>query len=129
MESEIKSIFDRLFYLLKQYINHIIYIKKIRLSLGEKHMYIITNTTSTGEYTPLKAKSLKKSKKIMLEMMADNIRSYRSDVAKLENMSDKKVVKWAKKHLEDFIFNDKESFISYDDETFNKIQIYDLKKL
>lgn len=92
-------------------------------------MYIITNTTSTGEYTPIKAKSLKKSKKIMLEMMADNIRGYRSDVAKLEKMSDKKVVKWAKKHLEDFIFNDKESFISYDDETFNKMQIYNLKEL
>ena len=44
-------------------------------------------------------------------------------------MSDKKVVKWAKKHLKDFIFNDKESFISYDDETFNKIQIYNLKEL
>lgn len=90
-------------------------------------MFIITNTTNGGEYTPSKAKTLAEAKKWLCECTADNIRSWKEDEEEaLSDMSDKEVIKWAKENLSDFSFTPYSSEIWYDDESYNIMHIYNL---
>lgn len=95
-------------------------------------MYIITNTCMGGEYTPSKAKTLKEAKKWLKFCTADNIVIWKGDEYEfLYNMSDKKVIKWAKENLNNFVFSEDgmHSEIHYGDSSYNVMNIYDLDKI
>ena len=93
-------------------------------------MYIITNTTMGGEYTPSKAKTLEEAQKWLYECTANNIRAWKDACfPELKNMSDKDVIVWAEKNLNNFKFNNNSSEIYYDNDSYNIMNIYNLDKI
>ena len=92
-------------------------------------MYIITNTTAVGEYTPSKANSLEEAKAWMLECTADNIRACQEDELPREDMTDEEVIEWAEDNLDEFKFTETSSYIEYDDGSYNSMNIYNLDEI
>ena len=97
-------------------------------------MFIITNTTCGGEYTPSKAETFEEAKAWLFECTARNICAWKaSDYPELNDMSDEEVLKWAEEQSEegeiDFCFSDNSSEIYYDDDSYNIMNIYDLDKI
>ena len=94
-------------------------------------MYIITNTTATGEYTPSKANTLEEAKAWLLECTAYNIRAWQGDELPSVDMTDEEVIEWAKDNLveSEFKFTEDSSYIEYDDGSYNRMQIYNLDEI
>ena len=98
-------------------------------------MFIITNTCSNGEYTPSKANTLEEAKEWLKRCTVDNLISWQSDKIEeywgkeIDEITDDEIIEWAKEELEDFIFNENESRIYYNDNSYNIMKIYDLDKI
>ena len=97
-------------------------------------MFIITNTTNGGEYTPSKANTLEEARAWLFECTANNIRAWKGcEYPELDNMTDEKVIDWGKEKAKegeiDFSFSKDSSEIYYDDDSYNIMNIYDLDKL
>lgn len=93
-------------------------------------MYIVTNTTMGGEYTPSKAETLEEARQWLLECTANNIRIWKEDKEEsLSDMTNEEVIEWAKKNLSDFSFSPDNSEIWYDDESYNIMNIYNLDEI
>ena len=95
-------------------------------------MYIITNTTMGGEYTPSKAETLEEARRWLLECTANNIRAWKGDEEKsLSNMTNEEVIEWAEENFSlcDFSFSPDSSEIWYDDNSYNIMNIYNLDKI
>ena len=92
-------------------------------------MYIITNITTVGEYTPSKANTLEEAKTWLLECTADNIRAWKDDLP--SEMTDEEVIEWATENLceSEFKFTEYSSYIEYDDHSYNRMQIYNLNEI
>ena len=97
-------------------------------------MFIITNTTCGGEYTPSKANTFEEAKAWLFECTANNIRAWKGIVyPELNDMSNEEVLKWAEEQSEngeiDFYFSGDSSEIHYDNNSYNIMNIYDLNKI
>ena len=111
-------------------------------------MYIITNVTGYGEYTPSKAKTFDEAVNFMVETTIENYLAGVGDVSEFaemsglpENFSYKELeekgltiefLNWAEKAggLNFFINEDSASSrVIYDDDTFNLMHVYDVDKL
>ena len=92
-------------------------------------MFIITNTTMGGEYTPSKANTFEEAKAWLFECTANNIPAWQEgEHEELSDMSDVEILEWASENL-DVKFNDWGSEIWYDDDSYNIMNIYDLDKI
>ena len=91
-------------------------------------MYIVTNTTGLGEYTPSRFKKLENAKKWLIECTAENIRSWKEDEHdELLFMRNNKVIEWAKNNLgRNFEFSEEHSLIVYGDGSYNLMNIYEV---
>lgn len=100
-------------------------------------MFIITNCTDSGNYTPSKADTYKDAFAWMVECTADNIRSayhyeIEEDTGKsVDELSVDDIIDWAKDNLDGYIFDidDEKSYIEYSDGSFNEMKIFDLTKI
>lgn len=96
----------------------------------EEIKYIVTNTCLGGEYTPSVFITRTAAKNWIKEVTAENIRNaYEYKCKDLEEMSDMKVIDWAKRNIAHFVFTETSSFISYSDDAYNAMQLYCLKDI
>lgn len=93
-------------------------------------VYVVTNCTAGGNYTPSIFTSEEKAKGWIVELAVNLIR----DCAKkdLYFMSDDEVLSWAISVEEDerwaeLNFNESRFFIEYEDENFNKVKLHELE--
>lgn len=93
-------------------------------------VYVVTNCTAGGNYTPSIFTSEEKAKGWIVELTVNLIR----DCAKkdLYFMSDDEVLSWAISVEEDerwaeLNFNESRFFIEYEDENFNKVKLHELE--
>lgn len=115
---------------------------------GKMNMYIITNVTSAGEYTPSKAETFDEAVNFMVETTIENYLAGVGDVAEFAEMSGLsegfsykeleekgltiEFLRWAQKvgGLNFFINEDiAYSRVTYDDDSFNLMHVYDVDKL
>ena len=101
-------------------------------------MFIITNCTASGNYTPSKAETYEEAYAWMVECTAENIRNaYKyefdgdTEPDSIWKLSDKEVIAWAKENADMYAFNitDNFSYVEYSDGNFNEMQIFDLDKI
>lgn len=92
-------------------------------------MYIITNTTNIGEYTPSKADTYEEAKAWVIECTSRNIRTWKGNELPSENMTDKEVIEWAKENVNDFEYVEDSSYIEYEDGSFNRMTIYNTDEI
>lgn len=91
-------------------------------------MYIITNSTLCGDYTPSTADTLEEARAWMQECTAENIRSsLEGDLCC--GMTDAEIIAWAKDNLEYFEFDEMHSYIQYNDDSYNLMHIYNVDDL
>lgn len=90
-------------------------------------MYIVTNCTPQGNYTPVVTNTLKEAEVWMVECTANNIRNaFEDEYEELNEMSDADVLVWAKKNGEFYIYKDKTE-IYYDDGAYNIMEIFEVE--
>ena len=99
-------------------------------------MYIITNCTDQGSYTPSKANTYEEAYAWMIECTAANFRSaygygLEDDGKNPDKMSDTEIIEWAKENMCDyaFEFGNHHSKILYADSSFNEMRIYNLDEI
>lgn len=93
----------------------------------DENLYIITNTTSSGNYTPSIANSLESAMSWMYKCTADNIRNFKQDeYPELKTMSNIDVCLWAEENLPDIEIEDFQTYIGYSDGNYNCMQIFKL---
>lgn len=97
-------------------------------------MFIITNTTMGGEYTPSKAETFEEARAWLLECTANNIRAWEGcEYPELNDMNNEEVLEWAEEKAEDglidFCFSNDSSEIYYGDDSYNIMNIYNLDEL
>ena len=100
-------------------------------------MFIITNCTDTGNYTPSKADTYEDAYAWMVECTAENIKkAYGYDIEeetgkKPDELSVDDVIDWAEDNLDGYIFSidDEKSYVEYSDGSFNEMKIFDLTKI
>lgn len=107
-------------------------------------MYIITNTTSEGEYTPSKADTFEEAKEFMLETTIENYVAGNADFSDFadetgteeccdyEELKEKGLVKqfldWMVKN-NDGEYTETSTAVYYGDDSFNKMHIYNLDEI
>lgn len=91
-------------------------------------IYIVTNNTAVGNYTPSIMKTFKDAQKWLLECTAQNIKAS-EEVEELKNKSDVEVCEWAKTHGP--AYKEKTdsrgvyyTYLEYADGSFNEMEIF-----
>lgn len=100
-------------------------------------MFIITNCTDRGNYTPSKADTYEDAYIWMVECTAENIKmAYSHDIEeetgkKPDELSVDDVIDWAEYNLDGYIFSidNEKSYVEYSDGSFNEMKIFDLTKI
>ena len=107
-------------------------------------MFIITNTTATGEYTPSKADTFEEAKDFMLETTIENYAAGNADFSDFADETETeecssyaelkekglvdKFLEWAEENG-DLTYTDKSTAVYYSDDSFNKMTIYNTDEL
>lgn len=108
-------------------------------------MFIITNTTATGEYTPSKAKTFEEAQDFMYETTFNNYAAVYRDFSEFskdmnielcESYADLKqrnlvqaFIEWLNRDNEHIHCAERATAVYYNDDSFNKMTIYDIDKL
>ena len=100
-------------------------------------MFIITNCTQEGNYTPSKADTYEEAYAWMVECTAENIRAgYGHDIEdetgiSANDMSDSDIIDWAEENMDgyDFSMDKFNSTIVYTDGNFNEMKIFNLDEI
>ena len=90
-------------------------------------MFLVTNTTLGDEYTPSVFANIDSATAWLKECTAGNIRAAYSNTC--EDMEDDEALEWAEENVDGFVYDLCYSMIWYDDENYNRMEIYDLSKL
>lgn len=90
-------------------------------------MYIVTNCTPQGNYTPVVTETLEEAKAWMVECTAGNIRAaYGNGRTDLFTMTDEEVLAWAEENADCNIY-DEQTEIYYGDDAFNIMEIFEVE--
>ena len=107
-------------------------------------MYIITNTTPTGEYTPSKAETFEEAQDFMVETTINNYTSSGYEFSEFAEQTDteecssyeelkerglvRRFLDWMVENG-DAEYSEKSTSVYYDDDAFNKMTIYNLDEI
>ena len=92
-------------------------------------MFIVTNFTDTGEYTPSKLNTMEEATNWLYECTANNIRSWKGEKLPRTDMSNEEVLEWANDNLDGFEYDEYGTHIEYGDGAFQEMNVYDLDNI
>lgn len=97
-------------------------------------MFVITNTTPEGEYSPSTAKTIEEAREWMYECTSENILAYtvghimnEEEYSELKKKSNKEICEWAKEKSDlDFEMSEMSTKLYYGDDSYNIMEIHDI---